>query len=394
MKILIVDDELTNRLILKAMLEKDGHEVIVAEDGQQAIDLFKETHPDIILMDVMMPKVDGYEATRTIKSLCEDRFVPIIFLTAITDENALVECIDSGGDDFLTKPYNRTILKAKIQALDRIKGLYSTIKQQKDDLAERDTYIRREHEVAKQIFSNIMNSGELDTPGIRSLHNSADTFNGDIMLVSCDNFGKIHFLVGDFTGHGLAAAIGALPTAQIFYHMSAQGSKIEDIVLEINSQMKNLLPTGMFLAVCIGQVNIEAKTLDAFNAGLPEAIIQSGKSGEITHRIVSKHVALGVVDLQMQEIIVESVELSDGDKVIVYTDGIIETTHNTSGEMFGGHRLEEAIINYPLTDGLVEYLGDALQEFRGDGLQEDDLTLFEFTYDSALLNEVKKIESA
>jgi len=73
-----------------------------------------------------MPVMDGYEATKKIKSMMTDKFIPIIFLTAMTDEQALSRCVEVGGDDFLTKPYNRTLLKAKIDALQRVSQLYNT----------------------------------------------------------------------------------------------------------------------------------------------------------------------------------------------------------------------------------------------------------------------------
>ncbi|MCU7940573.1 MAG: response regulator [gamma proteobacterium symbiont of Bathyaustriella thionipta] len=120
MKILIVDDDKTNRLVLSAYLKKDGFTVVSAENGVEAIEVFQAEEPALILMDVIMPVMDGYEATKKIKSMMTDKFIPIIFLTAMTDEKALSECVAVGGDDFLTKPYNRTLLKAKIDALDRV----------------------------------------------------------------------------------------------------------------------------------------------------------------------------------------------------------------------------------------------------------------------------------
>jgi len=114
MKILIVDDDATNRMVLGAYLKNDGFQIVSANDGKTAVDLFQSESPDLILMDIMMPVMDGYESTIQIKSLSGDRFIPIIFLTAMTDEKALTRCVEVGGDDFLTKPYNRTILKSKI----------------------------------------------------------------------------------------------------------------------------------------------------------------------------------------------------------------------------------------------------------------------------------------
>lgn len=122
MKILVVDDQSANRAILQFLLEDEGHEVIEAKDGQEALDLYQEYDIDLVLMDVMMPVMDGLEATQKIKAIQTDgNHVPVIFLTAQDDDKVLTKCLQSGGDDFLAKPYNEVVLKAKITVHGRIR---------------------------------------------------------------------------------------------------------------------------------------------------------------------------------------------------------------------------------------------------------------------------------
>jgi len=151
---LIVDDELSNRIVLNALLKKMEYTTVQAENGAQAIELFKEAQPDIIFMDIMMPVMDGFDATAQIKALCGDTFVPIIFLTAMTDEKALARCVEVGGDDFLTKPFNHTVLKSKIKAMERIRDLHREVKSLLD---------QREHEeeIAEKVFSGAVIAGGL-----------------------------------------------------------------------------------------------------------------------------------------------------------------------------------------------------------------------------------------
>ncbi len=131
-KVLIVDDDSVNRMILEGMLVNQGYEVIQAENGQQAVDMYSSDQPEMVLMDIMMPVMNGYDATRTIKDLAGEKFVPIIVLTAMTDEDELVKCVHSGADDFLTKPFSHVVLTAKIKALTRMQDLYHTISEQRD----------------------------------------------------------------------------------------------------------------------------------------------------------------------------------------------------------------------------------------------------------------------
>lgn len=378
MRILVVDDEPTNRLILQAMLSKDGHTILQAENGRQAIEVFESENADMVLMDVMMPIMDGYAAAKEIKKISANRFVPIIFLTAITDEEALVECIRNGGDDFLTKPYNRIILKAKMDALIRIQELYKTVREQNYILEQYQQSSRHEQELAEKIFSNIMNYGERELPYIDMIHKPAETFNGDIVLVGRHPTGAICFLVGDFTGHGLASALGAFPAAQIFSAMCKKGFSIAEIIIEVNSRMTNLLPTGMFLAATLVQINPQSGQAVIWNAGLPDILIVDGNR-KVRKKIPSTHPPLGVIRTSNLDISAEKVSLADNDRMIVYTDGIIEL-NNANGEMFGETNLIE-LVETNADAPLSETLDASLQEFRGEAKQSDDLTLLEFTYD-------------
>ncbi len=119
LKVLVVDDTATNRQIVSVFLKKLGQDVVLAEDGAQAVEKFQRDTFDLVLMDVMMPVMDGYEATRRIKALCGDRWVPVVFLSALDKDDNLVAGLDAGGDDYLSKPINFVVLQAKLRSLRR-----------------------------------------------------------------------------------------------------------------------------------------------------------------------------------------------------------------------------------------------------------------------------------
>lgn len=119
LRVLAVDDNRTNLHILSVFLKKLGHEVILAENGQDALERFAEQKPDIILLDIMMPILDGFEVARRIKAECADYWVPIIFLSALNRDENLVEGLEAGGDDYLTKPVNFVVLEAKMRSMQR-----------------------------------------------------------------------------------------------------------------------------------------------------------------------------------------------------------------------------------------------------------------------------------
>jgi PAS domain S-box-containing protein len=120
LRILIVDDNRTNLQILQVFLKKLGHTTISGENGEQAVSLCAAQKPDLILLDIMMPVMDGFEAARRIRAQPSDRWVPIIFLSALDRDENLVTGLEAGGDDFMSKPINFVVLEAKMRAMQRM----------------------------------------------------------------------------------------------------------------------------------------------------------------------------------------------------------------------------------------------------------------------------------
>jgi PAS domain S-box-containing protein len=119
MKVLAVDDNRTNLHILQVFLKKLGHEVLLAENGEEAVRRFEAESPDLVLLDIMMPVMDGFEAARRIKAIPRDHWTPVIFLSALNRDENLVEGLDAGADDYLTKPINFVVLEAKLRSMQR-----------------------------------------------------------------------------------------------------------------------------------------------------------------------------------------------------------------------------------------------------------------------------------
>lgn len=215
--ILIAEDSAADRMLLSTIVRRQGHEVLTAANGAEAVEAFRSQRPHLVLMDAMMPVMDGFEAAQQIKALAGETLVPIIFLTSLTESEALARCLEAGGDDFLAKPYNQVILAAKVKAMDRLRRLQATVLEQRDLIARHHDYLLNEQRVAKAVFDKVAHSGCLNAPNIRYLQSPYALFNGDLLLAAFTPAGDMHVLLGDFTGHGLPAAVGAMPLAEVFY---------------------------------------------------------------------------------------------------------------------------------------------------------------------------------
>src|SRR5437763_13199813 len=134
-RILVADDTPANVRMLEKRLQHNGYDVVVARDGEEALATAHATHPDLILLDIMMPKLDGIEVCRRLKRDPAFPFTPIIMVTAMSDTKDLVAGFDAGGDDYLTKPVDHQALSARVRSMLRIKMLHDTVQAQTRELA-------------------------------------------------------------------------------------------------------------------------------------------------------------------------------------------------------------------------------------------------------------------
>jgi DNA-binding response OmpR family regulator len=381
MKILVVDDQELNLNLLRYMLEQEQHIVALAADGDQALSVFDEFLPDLVLLDVMMPNKNGYEVAPVLKAKSKDVYLPIIFITALDDKNSLEKCLQVGGDDFLIKPFDKVILSAKIKAHTRTRELSIKTYKQNQELEFYRNQTEREYELVEHIFDNALEK-RFTLPEIVDYKLSpASMFNGDLFLMAPSPAGGIYMMMGDFTGHGLAAAIGVLPASKVFYSMAQKGLSVGDIASELNQTLYELLPSNMFCAASIVELNSSGRSFSAWLGGLPDAFL-IGKEGKVKHLLSSRHMALGILDDKEFERDPLYIETAIEDKLILYTDGVIEA-ENTQGEFFGEDRLLRQMTASSFTD--LNTIVDSVKSFTGNQNQQDDVSLALITCRPALL---------
>ncbi len=369
---LIADDELSNRIVLNALLKKMGYTVIQAVNGAEAVECFKEHLPDIVFMDIMMPVMDGFDATIQIKALCGDTFIPVIFLTAMTDEKALARCVEVGGDDFLTKPFNHTLLRSKIRAMERIRDLHREVRTL---LGQRE----REEEIAEKVFSGAVIAGNVMPEKLKALMRPAALFSGDVLLTAYAPNGDLNVLLGDFTGHGLSAALGALPVSESFRAMTVKGFSVDQILNEINRKLHALLPTGMFMAAQLVRISHTMDNMTLCCCGMPDILITNAAGTEIKHRIPSAGLPLGIIPDADYLHSISNIMADHGDRALLASDGVTEA-RSPDGEYFGQKRLEQRLSEGATGESIVESIAAALEAFCLDAPQDDDISLVEVPF--------------
>jgi adenylate cyclase len=204
--ILIVDDNPTNLEVLQVRLRANGYALITAVDGEDALAKVREFEPDLVLLDVMMPKLDGISVVRQLKQDSRLRFIPVILVTAKADTRDLVAGLDAGGDDYLTKPFEQAALMARVRSMLRIKELHDTVQAQSAQLQEQTEQLstwnqRLEQRVGEQLgeIERISRLQRFLAPQVAKMIASSDTeaqlasHRREVTVVFCDLRGFTSF---------------------------------------------------------------------------------------------------------------------------------------------------------------------------------------------------------
>lgn len=370
MKILIVDDQHSNRELLKKMLVEKW-KVLVAENGQQAVELFAQESPDLILMDIFMPLMNGIEAIRLIRDMDTEKWIPIIVLSALVDEENIVAGLNAGADDYLTKPLNKVILHAKLNTMQHFIVMQEKLLSANKELTQYQQKNEIELAFTKEIFDHLITYKDQDINAIDYWILPSRRFSGDLISVKRISPECLYFVVADVTGHGLAASLPTIIVNQVFQAMTRKQSLVSSIVKEINHKLRVDLPIGRFVALTVGMLNIRNKSMDIWNGGLPELMVINDK-GEMIHCFKSKHIFAGVLADSEFEEKTERWRWTEPCELFVYTDGVTDVFDNDDNR-FGCQRLLETLKQHKPGERIMS-LKNRVLEFMHKELEQDDVS--------------------
>jgi len=369
---LIVDPDINTHSVAKS-LSLGGHSVLDAYNGKEGLSLYHHHSPDIVLLVADLPILDGFELANQIKDAGGER-VPVVFLLDNHDEHAMTRCLANGGDDILTKPLVPFSLKAKINALIRMRDNHYTTKQKLQRISEQLSLIQMEYEAAERVLTKITDHGDNLPGNIRYLRSPKYISSGDVLLVAQPDANRQYILLGDFTGHGLAAAIGTVPVCEIFYAMASKGIALGAILREINKRVHERLPADQFLSATAVEVNIRTDRFRIWNAGLPHSLVY--RHHQMVQKHASKNVPLGILADQDFKVRMHSYPFGAQERIYLHTDGITENRDRRETEL-GMRKIVEILNQCTDSDQILPRLSKEIFQFGTGQLQHDDLSLVE-----------------
>ncbi len=369
--ILIVDDNPTNLDILQARLRANNYQVITAADGEAGLAMAREKQPDLMLLDIMMPKMDGIEVCRRIKGDPSLPFLPIIMVTAKADSKDVVAGLEAGGDEYLTKPVDHAALVARVKSMLRIKELHDTV-------LEQSAQLRVQLETATKIQSlfwpripELKAGGHIWAVSVPATYVGGDLY--DVIPLSDDS---LLAYVADVSDKGVPAALIMAALSTKIRSEALVEREVDKLLETANKSMYRLVSEeGFFATIALARYwPSNGKMHLALGGHLsPLWIVE----GDIRNLPQIEGISLGVTTDARYGI--DEILLSPGESILFFTDGVIEA-ENENNELFGNERLVTYLKNAkgpPWGKGLLNFISD----WRGNSSANDDLTILEIWRD-------------
>ncbi len=367
-KILIVDDEEEIRENLCDFIEFSGYQVHDASDGTEALEFIKKDKPDLMLSDLMMPRLGGLQLLQETKKQNIEG-LPIVIMTAFGTMEYAIEAMKNGAADFITKPIDLEYLKTVLQRVLHLSEMERKVKEHQRQLEEDLQHASR--------IQQCQLPEPIDTPKLvlHYRYQPLIAIGGDYLTVH--HYDENHLMVAlyDVVGHGVSAALTASMVHNQLRLLMGQQNSPAAIIKELNQIVTEQVgTTSMFLTGILASIDLKTNQMKACNAGHPEGYLWKQQEASLSP-LVSKITPVGLTDNILGDASEIQLDMQSGDRLILYTDGFLES-RNQDGEMMGQEKLQNLFTTHSALPAqqFVDKLFEELSDYRGQE-PEDDLTL-------------------
>ena len=380
--VLAVDDTPENLDVVKGILG-DDYQVKVAINGHIALKIAQSQAPDLILLDIMMPEIDGYEVCRQLKADPVTRDIPVIFLTAKGETADEAEGFKLGAADYILKPVNPPLLKARVKThlalkhnMDELQAAYAVINRQKQRM-EQELNVGRDIQLSMvpATFPAFPDRDEFD---IRGLLQPAREIGGDFYDYFFVERNKLCICVGDVSGKGVPAALFMAVTKTMIKSTAADDHSPASIITRVNDEISQDNPSCMFITLFLGILDTETGELQYTNAGHPYPYLKHADGSVSTLQHIHGPVVGAMDGMAYGE---NKVNLARGDQLLIFTDGITEAM-DLSDQLYGEQRVidlfESEAEGSP--EAVVATTLASVEDFAGEAEQADDITILVVEY--------------
>ena len=392
--ILAVDDDVDILDLLEISLDSDGYNVITAVNGLDAIKKAKSHVPDLILLDLMMPKMDGFEVIDNLRSNSQTRAIPVIMLTARALINEKLQGLDAGADDYITKPFDLKELTARIKAVlgrtQPTKYINPLIGAMGDWFSETGVEQLATHlKTAATIQQRLLPQAPPNLPGfdISGVLRSSTSVSGDFYDFIPFDDGCLGIVIADVRGKGIPAALLMVMIRTALRLVCRQESSPAAVIKSINDLLVIDTEPDLFATMVYGILDPKTLSFTYSNAGHCHPLHLKDTGVHNKRKLGVKGTKLKIHQLRTGGMVAgsfdfaefenETVQLECGDTILFYTDGFTEAERETDGAFYGEERLLDVIRSSKnlSAEMICKTIEDNLVDFIGRKQQTDDLTL-------------------
>ena len=367
-KILLVDDNPINLQVLMETLQERGSRLLIAKDGKAALDITRKTTPDLILLDIMMPEMDGYEVCQHLKADSATARIPVIFLSAMDRTEDKVSGLKLGAVDYITKPFQPEEVLARVDTHLTIHRLQREVQEQRDQL-------EHELETVSKLQRNLLPKALPKVAGLdlAAYYETSRYAGGDYYDFWELPDGRIGILVADAEGHSSPAAVLMAMTCTLFHSFDRNPGDPEALLVHLNRYLCQLAEPS-FVTALYAIYDPQTRSLKAGRAGHGHPVLLETATGRAREWEIPGVTPLGIYDFDT--VPVSEIQLQPGDRFLLYTDGICER-FNASGELYGEIRVVDSLGKVSGTDArtIVDSIMRDVDEFAGDHPADDDQAL-------------------
>jgi sigma-B regulation protein RsbU (phosphoserine phosphatase) len=382
--ILIVDDAPANLHLLSEMLSKRGYGVRAVTGGERALASVRTDPPNLVLLDIRMPGMNGYEVCRHLQADPRTRHIPVIFLSALDELHDKVQAFAVGGVDYVTKPFQGEEVLARVETHLALRKLQNQLREANRKLRDTNRRMARELALAGKVQASFLPREPAAIPGwqIAAALKPARQTSGDFYdLISLPD-GRLGLLIADVVDKGVAAALFmALSWILIRTYAAEHPTHPELVLSAVNHRVLAETDTDQFVTVFYGILDPAVGTLTYCNAGHPPPLLLGAQYGDVAQPLSKTGMALGVVETETWE--QATVRLDPGDVLVLYSDGITDA-ENQQETSFGYERLKTTVLadlRRPAQE-IQDSLLTEIKQFVGEAIQSDDITVMVVVRDS------------
>lgn len=379
-RVLAVDDNESNLSVLSRRLERHGLEVETAGDGRAALELVRSRSYDLVLLDILMPVMDGYQALQEIKADPVTRHIPVIMISALDELESVIRCIESGAEDYLPKPFNPTLLRARIGACLEKKALRDAEQQHLRTIEETQKRLDGElAEAAHYVRSIIPPPSDGPIP-IDWKYRPSTELGGDAFGYHWIDDGHFAMYLLDVCGHGVGASLLSVTAINLIRTSSLLHTDFRDpaaVLSALNLALPMERQNDMYFTIWYGVYEVATRTLRHSSGGHPPALlVVAGEDGEARCERLR---APGMVIGAMEDAVYQShcCVVPEGAQLFVLCDGCFEVNH-PDGRMLEFDEFAEFMrVQGTAADGL-DRLEAWITGMHGEGPLDDDFSIVRF----------------